>query len=129
MTNVLQRNTANESPPSVLDSTFVARLTPGRRVAVREGNVVWSFEVTPVGAEGWALLRPVSYGRALVVGTPSSEQVRRFCAAVDVNAAGDDNVGICVGTAYEAVTHDPWLNMLPDEISRDLSLCGGRRGR
>jgi hypothetical protein len=113
----------------VLDSTFVARLTPGRRVTVREGNVVWSFEVTPAGAEGWALLRPVSYGRALVVGTPDAEQVCRFREAVDVNAGGDATVGICVGTAFEAVTHDPWLDTLPDEISRDLSLSGGRRGR
>jgi hypothetical protein len=91
--------------------------------------VVWSFEVTPAGAEGWALLRPVSYGRALVVGAPDPEQIRRFREAVDGQAAGENSVGICVGTAYEAVAHEPWIDMLPDEISRDLCMSGGRRGR
>jgi len=129
MTELKQRNATRESPPCVLDSTFVARLVPGRRVAVREGHVVWSFEVTPAGAEGWALLRPVSYGRALVVGAPDPEQIRRYREAVDMQFAGETAVGICVGTAYEAVTHEPWLDALPDEISRDLSVCGGRRGR
>lgn len=129
MTELKQRNTAWESPPSVLDSTFVARLVPGRRVAVREGHVVWSFEVTPAEAEGWALLRPVSYGRALVVGAPDPEQIRRYREAVDAQPATETAVGICVGTAYESVAHEPWLDTLPDEVSRDLTLCGGRRGR
>jgi len=128
MTSIKQRNLTRESPPSVLDSTFVARLTPGSRVTVREGQVVWSFEVNPAGAEGWALLRPVSYGRALVVGAPDPEQIRRYREAVDAHA-GDGSIGICVGSAYEAVAHEPWLVSLPDEISRELTLSGASRGR
>lgn len=129
MTSLEQRETRIESPPSVLDSTFVARLEPGRRVAVREGHVVWSFEVTPVGSEGWALLRPVSYGRALVVGVPDAEQIRRFREAADPDVPRDTVPGICVGTVYEAVAHEPWLDTLPDEISRELTGAMGHRGR
>lgn len=126
MTSLKPRNNVGESPPSVLDSTFVARLMPGRRVAVREGHIVWSFEVTPAEAEGWALLRPVSYGRALVVGEPNAEQVRRFRDAVEVNALGEATVGICVGTAYEAVAPERWLDAMPDDVSRERLLTGSR---
>jgi hypothetical protein len=118
-----------ERPPSVLDSTFVARLIPGRRVAVREGQVVWSFEVTPAGSEGWALLRPVSYGRALVVGAPSAEQVRRYWEAADLDTPETAIPGVCVGSAYESIAHESWLDCLPDEICRDLMGVPGRRGR
>jgi hypothetical protein len=71
-------NKLAKAEAGVLARSFVAPVHPGARVQVRVERIVWSFQVVPAGFTGWAVLQPVDYGRAEVVGRPRLTQVRDY---------------------------------------------------